>query len=154
MNCNSEIFESGAYVIAYKGKDVGISLDKPRLKMKAGLYEAKSERIGSKSVCKIITDMKITLFVKVKEVNDSFAALTDTREKSGGVIFNPAILETGGELRFSSCAANGGECYCFLKAVLIPGAAYACRKSRDNHIGLEFEVYENAEGILIRKLSD
>ena len=42
--------------------------------------------------------------------------------------------------------------YCFPKAVLIPEAVYAFKNTKDHCLKMNFEVFEDADGILMQRL--
>ena len=139
MNCNAGFFKTGPCIIAYKGAVIGVTSDGPLLNIKPEFYEAKCSRTGSKTVGKIIMNMKITVSVKIRKIN--------------GIVFKRGMLLTGGELSFTPCGGNNNIRYCFPRTVIISETARAGEDMNQHYLKLEFEVFEDSEGILIQKFS-
>jgi len=153
MNHKSEFFKTGPCGISYKGELVGVTLDSPLLNIEPKLYESKSNQIGNKSVCKIITNMRITVSANVKEIAVDFANFFDDAEEISDVILGDDVLITGGNLCLSPVSRNDKISYCFPKAVLISEAVHACKNSKEHYLKMNFEVYEDFEGVLMEKYS-
>ncbi|MFA7184218.1 MAG: hypothetical protein WC082_04960 [Victivallales bacterium] len=148
MNCNTDFLKIGPCKVEYRGKTVGVTFGEPRLDIIPGLYEAKCCCTKSKTVRKIVTDTKFVVSAELSETDNDFARFFSVKAESGKVTFAENILNTGGELCLSPIDGKRNICYCFPKAVLVPKAA-----SAGGCLRLRFEVYEDPEGILVRKIS-
>lgn len=151
MNCNAEFLKTGPCRINYKGKLIGLTLDSPLLNIEPEFYEARCDRAGGKAVSRIIANMNIIVSAEVKEIDNNFANFFDADGEISNVVFGEDVLTTGGKLCLSPVTGGGGLCYCFPKAVLIPEAACAYRDRKEHYLKLEFEVYEDSEGVLMQK---
>lgn len=152
MNCNEEFLKTGPCIISYKREHIGVTLDSPLLNFEPEFYEARCNQTGYKTVRKIVTNMKITISVSLKQVDRNFAKFYDVRGKMIRVVFEEDVLVTGGILRLSP--VSGGEmAYCFPRTVLIPESAYAYKDQENYYLKIRFEVYEDSEGVLLEKYS-
>lgn len=153
MNCNTDFFKTGPYRIEYRGKPVGVTLDNPRLDIIPELYEAKRYYVSGKAVRKIITNMKFIISVELKGTDVDFAKLPPENEKNSKAVFAENVLATGGELCLSPFSGEQNISYCFPRAVLMPETACCPGNATGRRLKLKFEVYEDAEGVLLRKIS-
>jgi len=153
MNCNAAFFKIGPCSIGYKGKLIGVTLDSPLLNMEPEFYEAKCDQIEGKVIRKVITNMNITISAEVKQIDNAFANFLDANGEISNVVFGKDVLTTGGELYLSPLFGDDRICYCFSKAVLIPETVYAYKNTKDHYLKLDFEVYEDSEGVLMHKFS-
>jgi hypothetical protein len=153
MNCNAEFLKLGPCSIGYKGKFVGVTLDSPLLNIEPDFYEARCNQIGGKVISKIVTNMNITVSAEVKEIDNAFADFFDVDGGITNVVFGEDVLTTGGELCLSPIADDDRVCYCFPKAVLIHETVYAYKNKKHHCLKMNFEVYEDLEGVLIQKFS-
>jgi hypothetical protein len=152
MSWNTDFLKIGPCVIAYKGDVVGVTLDSPFIKFEPEFYEAKKDSIGGKAVHKILTNMNITVSVEVKEIDNAFAVFFDESGKITNVTFGQDILTTGGALTLSPISNEDNISYSFPKAVLVPEAVYAFKNTKDHCLKMNFEVFEDSEGVLMQKL--
>jgi hypothetical protein len=150
MNC-TDFLKIGPYRVEYRGKTVGITLDAPRLDVIPELYEAKCCYTKGKAVRKIISNMKFIVSVELRKTDKDFAELPQKNKSK--VIFAESVLTTGGELCLSPVAGKQDCSYCFPKALLVPEAACPPGEAENGCLQLKFEVYEDSEGVLIRKIS-
>ena len=153
MNCNEEFLKTGPCSISYRGEHVGVTLDSPLLNSKPEFYETQCNRIGYKTVRKVIANMNIIISVDLKEINSNFAKFLDASKETTNVVFGEDVLMTGGGLYLSPVSGNSSIEYYFPKTVLVPESAYAYKKSKDYHLKIYFEVHEDSEGVLIHKYS-
>ena len=153
MNCNSEFFKIGSCHISYKRRLIGVTLDSPLLNIEPEFYEAKCDQVGDKIIRKVITNMNITVSAEVKEIDNNFANFFDADGKITNVVFGENVLTTGGELCLSPIGGSDDIWYCFPKALLIPEKVYPYRNTKDYCLKINFEVYEDSEGVLIQKFS-
>ncbi len=150
---NIEFSKIGPCIVAYKGLVIGITPDSPLLNIEPELYEANCNHIGNNAVSKIITNMKITVSAKINRINNAFADFFAGDEGVTNIIFGKDVLTTGGKLSLLPIDGNNNFWYCFLKAVLIPESARACKSMNEYYLKLEFEIYEDSEGVLMQKFS-
>ncbi|MDD5596928.1 MAG: hypothetical protein PHV82_03220 [Victivallaceae bacterium] len=148
MNYNTDFLKTGPCRVEYRGKPLGVTFTDPRLDIISELYEAKCCCIKDKAVRKIVANVKFVVSAELRETDKAFAALFFVNAGNGKVRFAESILITGGELRLSSVNGKRDICYRFPKAVLIPEAV-----ADGGGLRLRFEVYEDPEGVLIRKIS-
>lgn len=153
MNCNEEFLKTGPCSISYKREHIGVTLDSPRLDFEPEFYEARCNQSGYKTVRKIVTNMKITISVNLKQISGNFASFYDVPGKTAKVVFDKDVLETGGILRLAPLSGDGSIAYCFPRSVLVPESAYAYKDPENYCLKIKFEVYENSEGVLIEKYS-
>jgi hypothetical protein len=153
MNCNEEFLKTGPCSISYKREHIGVTLDSPLLNFEPEFYEARCNQTGCANVRKIVTNMKITISVSLKQINRNFARFHIVRGKKVNVAFGDDVLVTGGILRFSPLSTGGGIAYCFPRTVLIPESAYAYQDPEDYYLKIKFDIYEDSEGVLIEKHS-
>jgi len=123
---NTEFFKTGACKIVYKGKVIGVTQDSPLLNIEPEFYEAQCDQNGAS---KIIMNMKISIFMEVKETDTAFVK---------------EIPATGGVLTLLPVSDEDNISYCFPRAVFMPNTEDSCHK-------MIFEVYEDSEGVLIKK---
>lgn len=152
MSCNVKFLKTGPCNIAYKGESIGVTLDSPLLNIKPEFYEARYNDIGEKTVSKVITNMKFTIFAEV-EISRNFANFFSSKRKINNVVFGNNELTTGGELCLSPLLGDNSICYGFPKAVLIPQSVYACKNGENYYLKMSFEVYEDSDGVLMQKYS-
>jgi hypothetical protein len=124
---NTNFFKTGACKIVYKEKFIGVTQDNPVLNIEPEFYEAQCDQNG---VSKIIMSMKISVFMEIKEIDTNF--VKEIPASTGGVL---TLLPVSDENNIS---------YCFPRAVFIPNTKDSCHK-------INFEVYEDSEGVLIKK---
>ena len=153
MNCNEEFLKTGPCSISYRGEHIGVTLDSPLLNFEPGFYEAQCNRIGYKTVRKVIANMNIIISTDLKEINSNFAKFFDASSEAANVVFNEDVLLTGGGLCLSPLSEDSGIEYYFPRTVLVPESAYAYKKNKDYHLKIHFEVHEDSEGILMHKYS-
>ncbi len=153
MNCNAEFFKIGPCRIGYKGKLVGVTLDSPLLNFEPELYEAKCDQAGGKIIHKVITNMNITVSAEVRQIDNSFASFFDANGEIINVVFGKDVLITGGELCLLPVFGDDRTWYCFPKAVLISETVYAYKNIKEYCLKINFEVYEDSEGVLMQKFS-
>lgn len=153
MNCNAEFLKIGPCNIGYKGELIGVTLDSPLLNFEPEFYEAQCKQIEAKTIQKVITNMKITVAVDIKEINKAFASFCDANGDITNVALGEDVLTTGGVLCLSPISRDDSNCYWFPKAVLIPERVSAYKKTKDYCLKIIFEVYEDLEGVLIEKHS-
>ena len=153
MNCNAEFLKTGPCNISYKGELIGVTLDSPLLNFEPDFYEAKCNKIEAMTIHKIITNMKTTVSVDIKEVNNAFANFCDANGNIINVVFGEDVLTTGGVLCLSPISKDDSHFYCFPKAVLIPEAISTYKKTKNYCLKIIFEVYEDLEGVLVEKHS-
>ncbi len=130
-----------------------MTLDSPSLNFEPDFYEAKCNKIEAMTIQKIITNMKTTVSVDIKEVNNAFANFCDANGDIINVVFGEDVLTTGGALCLSPVSKDDSHFYCFPKAVLIPEAISAYKKAKNYCLKIIFEVYEDLEGVLVEKHS-
>ncbi len=123
---NTNFLKTGACTIVYKGKVIGVTQDSPLLNIEPEFYEAQCDQNG---VSKIIMNMKISIFMEVKETDTAFVK---------------EIPATGGTLTLLPIHDENNISYCFPRAVFMPNIEDSCHK-------MIFEVYEDSEGVLIKK---
>ncbi len=153
MNCNEEFLKKGPYCVSYKGEYIGVTLDSPIMNFEPDFYEALCNQTGCETVCKIITNIKIKISISLKEPDRNFASFYDAQGKKINIIFDENVLITGGSLCLSPVAGNENITYCFPRTVLIPESAFAYKNTEGCCLKINFEVYEDSEGVLIKKYS-
>lgn len=126
MNWDTYFLQTAPYKVAYKGKIIGITQDSPLLNIEPEFYEAKRDHNG---VSKIVMNMKINISMEIEEVDIGFAK---------------DMQDTGGSLTLLPVSEDDNISYCFPKAVFVPNTEENCYK-------ISFEVYEDSEGVLIKK---
>jgi hypothetical protein len=152
MSWNTDLLKIGPSVIAYKGEVIGVTLDSPLIKFEPEFYELRKDTMGGKVIRKILTNMNISVSVEVKEIDNAFAVFFDESGKITNVTFGQDILTTGGALTLSPISNEDNISYCFPKALLIPEAVYAFKNTKDHCLKMNFEVFEDSEGVLMQKL--
>jgi len=143
MNFNTEFLKTGPCRVSYKGKLIGITLDSPSLNIKPKFYEAECSKIGNKTVSKVITNTKTTVWVDIKDIDNDFASLHNAFGDITDIIFGRNVLLTGGHLYLSPVCRSKSISYCFLKAVLIPESVYAYIKSKEFHLTTGKTTFDN-----------
>ena len=151
MNCNTKFLKTGPCCVSYKGKLIGVTLKSPLLNIAPEFYEAKRSQIGDKVMSKVTTNIKITVSAYIKGINSNFANFHDASGDITGIAFNRNVLLTGGYLCLSPVFRSNSISYRFPKTVLIPESVYAYKNNKEHYLKMDFEVYEDLDGVLMEK---